>query len=477
MSVATVEPAGAAALAELAEEAARRADGILAYEVRADERRERTMAMRGRALNASSLVTSVGVGIDIHVAGGRAYVHATSPERADIDQIVARGVLIARHNARRLWVDAGADLGPARRASYEPDVKRHPLAASNDEIVDIMREAHDAALDEDALVTPQAAFGARAMHVVARSSNGTVAEYDSLVSTLRVFASRSEAGAKGTAAARLAGERGLEDYETGARDVGREAARRALDAQRAVALDSGRYRVLCDNELAGTLAHESFGHLTEYDLVASGWSTLRGRLGDTLAAEDVSVTDGPVSPADPKQGVVVPFDDQATPGTPVTMLDRGVLRRWMHTRDTAREVGQPAAGNGRALDSRFPAIVRMRNTYFEPGTASVAEAIKELGDGLYLMGARGGAPHSDGSFMFTAVRGFLVEGGELTHPVRTTAIHGNIFDFLKKVELVANDFEIMTNFFGGCGKREQSYLPVGVGGPHVLVGDALVGGI
>jgi TldD protein len=228
--------------------------------------------------------------------------------------------------------------------------------------------------------------------------------------------------------------------------------------------------------LSGLLAHESFGHLNEFDLVASGWSVLQGRLGERLADERMSIVDAPAPPDGGRLGVNVPIDDEGTRGGALRILDRGVLKANMHQRDSARAEGVAPTGNGRALDVRFPPIVRMRNTYIEPGDLTLDEALEALGDGLYLCGGRGGSPHSDGSFMFTSQHGYRVEGGRIVAPVKGPSIVGNILNFLPNVEGLTKDFGMFSNTFGGCGKWEQSFLHVGFGGPHILASDVLVGG-
>ena len=484
MAVLASAAAEPAAMAELAAEVAARVDGVDAFEARADVRVERRVAQRGGVLAGSRTAESSGVGLRIFAGGSVAYVHTTDPTRETLRALAERGVRLAEQNARRLWQSVDADLGPVRRVRHAPAIRGSLLDASNEAIADVLRRAHEGAAAVSGVGSgvagqAQGAFGAQMGHTCLIASNGTVSDVRSALSTLLVTFAARDGARLGSGTARLAGERGFADYAAGTvpESLGEAAAQRARESLHAVSVPSGRYRVLCDAEMSGTLAHESFGHLTEYDLVSSGWSTLRGRLGERLAAEGVSISDAPVSPGDPHESVAVPYDDEGTPGRAVTMLRDGVLASWMHTRDTARAAQQEAAGNARALDARFAPIVRMRNTFFEPGDATKEEALEALGDGLYLIGARGGAPHSDGSFMFTANRGYLVEGGRLTRPIRTASIHGNVLDFLRSVEMLTRDFEVLTNFFGGCGKGEQSYLPVGVGGPHVLVNDALVGGV
>lgn len=466
------------AAAELAAEVARGVDGVDAFEARADEQADRTLVVRDDAFVAARRAVAACVGVTVYAGGGVSHAYVTDVERATLRAQIERAVRLARRAGAGGWRRVEPAFLPARAIDAGPSLRIHPATATNEEIVDLLRAATRGARDAEAASSAEGAFAARLARVSLVASNGTRARLESAVTTLRVLAS-IRGDRLGSGAARLAGERGIEDYAADgvAARLGAEAATRARESLSAIALPSGRYRILCDNELSGTLAHESFGHLAEHDLVASGWSTLQGRLGETLAAPGVSISDAPVAPGDPRAGVAVRYDDQGTPGERVRILRDGVLSTWMHTRESAAAEGHEPGGNGRALAARFPAIVRMRNTYFEAGDHRVEEALEALGDGLYLLGARGGAPHSDGSFMFTAVRGYRVERGRIAEPVRTRAIHGNILEFLRNVELCTRDVAVTTNAFGGCGKGEQSFLPVGVGGSQVLVRDALVGGI
>lgn len=456
---------------------AARVAGADAVEVRVDARANRRVAIDAKGATQTRASLAHGLGVLVTSNGATAYAHTTDDAAPAIRRLVEEAVALARARARM-----GRPVAvPSRthRARYAPQIRRDPVHEEESVLASLVARAREAARAAPGVEEAHAIFGARSADTVILDTSGSHSRIGSLLSTLYVTAVTRASGRLGSGSARAAGEQDARDLDArgGPEALGRAAAERAVESAAAVSIPSGRYRVLCDNELSGTLAHESFGHLTEHDLVASGWSTLRGRRGETLAPAHVSITDAPIVTSDPKQGVAVPFDDQGTTGRPVTVLHEGKLSAWLHSRETAAATGEEPLGNGRALDARFPAIVRMRNTYFEPGEASVEDALEALGDGLYLCGARGGAPHSDGSFMFTAIRGSLVKGGRIESPVRNLAVHGSILDFLQNVEMTTRDFEVSTNYFGGCGKREQSFMHVGVGGPHVLVREALVGGV
>jgi len=430
---------------------------------------------KGNAPIAATRGRSQSLGIRVWAHGGVGYAASTEAE-PDLARLVAAAARSARSHARL------ARAIPPPRAVRDEKLAtpvRDPLDEADDALLfDLVTRAAEAASAASAQAGTHAVIGARIATRWLTDGMATT-ETRAHLSTLLAMAQRRADGRVGDGTARWGGTRGARDFvgPCAPEALGAEAAKRLEESLDASPVKAGRMRVLCDPELAGTLAHESFGHLTEYDLVHSGWSTLHGHMGERLGAPGVTIRDSPVTPQVELDGVQVPVDDEGTRGRTVTMLDDGHLNAWLHSGDTAALVDAEPTGNARVLDARFSPMVRMRNTYFAAGDARFDEALEQLGDGLYLCGARGGAPNPDGGFMFTALRGYRVERGQVVAPVRGPAIHGGILDFLQRVECVTDTVEMHTNYFGGCGKREQSFMHVGVGGPHVLVSEALVGGV
>ena len=66
-----------------------------------------------------------------------------------------------------------------------------------------------------------------------------------------------------------------------------------------------------------------------------------------------------------------------------------------------------------------------------------------------------------------------IENGEIKTPLRDVSLSGNILETLKNIDAVGNDFKLSVGF---CGKDGQT-APVGDGGPHTRILNALVGGM
>jgi len=258
--------------------------------------------------------------------------------------------------------------------------------------------------------------------------------------------------------------------------LGKNAAAWAKEKLGAKPAPAGEFRALCEHQLTGVLAHESFGHLTEGDFVISKSSPLADRIGERLGSEHATIIDeGPVD-ASKLNAFWMPVDDQGVPTGKTVLLDKGIFKGYLHTRVTASTLGSISSGNARAINFYFPPIPRMRNTYFMPGDMTEDEAVRELGTGIYAIRSHGGEVNLDGTFLFKAARGYWVEKGEIKHPLKDVTLMDSILNLIKHVEGATKEIKMESGYFGGCGKGEQYPLPVGTGGPNLLLSKVRFGG-
>jgi TldD protein len=312
------------------------------------------------------------------------------------------------------------------------------------------------------------------------NSDGSQIDWDYLVADLICFVtSRTDAGAMVVGVEMHGGSFGLEEYEkkgTTPEDMGKEAGSRAKEQLNSQACPAGKFRALAENTLVGVLAHESFGHLSEADFVVTGASPLTGKIGTHLGSSYASIVDEGLPNIKNSGGLWLPFDDEGIRTGLTKVLDKGVLAHYLHNRGTAEKLEQKPTGNSRAVDFMCPPIVRMTNTYFLPGDLTEEEAMEQLGTGIYALQSLGGQVSEDGNFLFMAPRGYWIEKGEIKHPLRGVTLSGNILELLSHVEGATKDLQILSGYFGGCGKGGQFHLPVGLGGPKLVIDEVTFGG-
>jgi TldD protein len=234
-----------------------------------------------------------------------------------------------------------------------------------------------------------------------------------------------------------------------------------LQAKRhAVPARGGEQIVVLAPDLAGMLAHEAMGHPCEADSVLSGAVT--ADLRDQRVASDlISMVDLAHHWNGEELMCPVYVDDEGTPAEDVLMIDKGILRQFMHSRETAARLGLPPSGNARAYGPDDEPLVRMRNTAILPGTSSLDELIAGVDDGYLLLDTSNGQADATTEFMFGVNLAYEIRKGKLGAAVRDTTLSGSALKVLQSVDGVGRDMKWSCN--GYCGKKQP--MVVSVGGP------------
>ena len=248
-------------------------------------------------------------------------------------------------------------------------------------------------------------------------------------------------------------------------------ANHAVEALSAPQAKGGEYTVVVDPILAGVFAHEAFGHLSEADFVYEN-EKLREimTLGKQFGGKHLNIVD---SAALPGHRGSYKYDDEGTPSAKNYLIKEGKLVGRLHSRETAAKMNEPLTGNARALHYGYAPIVRMTNTYIEPGDVSFEDMIADIKEGIYARECFGGTTAME-MFPFSAGEAYMIRNGKVAELVRPVVLTGNVFTTLMSIDAIGNDLDM--NQGGGCGKAGQMPLPVSNGSPHIRISKCLVGG-
>ena len=248
-------------------------------------------------------------------------------------------------------------------------------------------------------------------------------------------------------------------------------ARRAAALLSAPQVKGGEYSVILDPILAGVFAHEAFGHLSESDHVYQNENLRQIMvLGKRFGGKHLNIVDDPTMP---NLRGSYKYDDEGTPARKSYLIRKGVLEGRLHSRETAAKMGETATGNARAINYLFPPIVRMSNTFIEPGSASFEEMIGDIEEGVYVKDWYGGTTSLE-MFTFSAGETYMIRRGKIAELLRPVVLTGNVFTTLENIDAIGDDLEM--NQGGGCGKAGQYPLPVSDGSPHIRIRHCVVGG-
>ena len=243
-----------------------------------------------------------------------------------------------------------------------------------------------------------------------------------------------------------------------------------MDKREGVFANAGLKKCILHPDLAGMLAHEAVGHTVEADLVLGG-SVAGYNINKQVASELVNMVDFAHTAFGKPCPLPVYVDDEGTPAEDVLLIENGILRNFMHNRETARHFGVKPQGNARAFDFSDEPLIRMRNTTILPGKDKLDDMIASVDDGYFLLKTGNGQADTTGEFTFSIDVGYEIKNGKLGKAIRETSISGVAFEMLKTVDMISDDMS--WEIAGFCGKKQL--MTCSMGGPAIRC-DANLGG-
>ena len=236
-----------------------------------------------------------------------------------------------------------------------------------------------------------------------------------------------------------------------------------LQAKRhAVPARGGLHTVVMGPNLAGILAHEAMGHPCEGDLVLGG-SITGDLVGQRIASELVTMIDYAHHRDGEELMIPVYADDEGTPARDAVLIERGILKEFMQSRETAARLGMAPTGSARAYAPGDEPLVRMRNTAILPGTSRLDDMVAGVDEGYLLVDTSNGQADSTTEFMFGINLGYEIKGGKLGRAIRDTTVSGSAIKVLQSVDAVSDD--MLWTCSGYCGKKQP--MVVSMGGPAI----------
>ena len=216
-----------------------------------------------------------------------------------------------------------------------------------------------------------------------------------------------------------------------AADTVKDAVEGALNNLWADSVDSGKYNIIINAATMRSL-------LGVFSVVFSARSAymktslLAGKEGEVVASEKFTLVDDPFHPD--KLGHC-PFDGEGVATYTKNVVENGVLKTLLYNRMYAKLMGKETTGNARDAKNIGPT-----GLYLAAGDLSEEALLERLGNGLYitsLQGLHAGANTQSGDFSLQA-KGFLVENGKKTRPVKNFTIADNFFNLIKKVDALSD---------------------------------------
>jgi len=203
-------------------------------------------------------------------------------------------------------------------------------------------------------------------------------------------------------------------------------------------LSTGAYPVVfAPKAAAGLLMAIQMG--ANGKMVQKGASPLTERVGERIVDTRISIHDDPLLEFRPGSR---PFDDEGIACRQNTVVEHGVLKRFLFDLQTAGRLGTVSTGSaGRGISD--PPSPTWTNLVMEPGQDSVEDLLAGMKKGLWIDQVLGAGQSNllMGEFSLNVNLGFLVENGEIRGRVKNLMVAGNVYEALSNVETFSRERE------------------------------------
>ena len=434
-------------------------------EAHLEESQSSHITYRGKELESIGRTTATGGNVRALVKGGWGFTSFNNfgELASKVELAVKQAQFVGNEQSKLAPVEPVVDI-----VSTEMD--KNPVTMPLADKKQLLDEYNDIIWHTPKIQTSIIGYGDSHKKAIFLNSSGSYIEQEKSGITLRLTAVAKE-GSEVQQVGLSLGSNGDFSLIRGLHQQVKPMAQHAVELLSAPQIKGGEYPVVLDPVLAGVFVHEAFGHLSESDFVYEN-DRLRQimTLGKKFGSKELNIVDTATVPG--LRGSYK-YDDEGVPATKTYLIREGKLVGRLHSRETAAKMNERPTGNARAINYRYPPIVRMTNTYIEPGSASFEEIIADIKEGIYAKNWYGGTTSME-MFTFSAGEAYMIRHGKIAEALRPVVLTGNVFTTLNNIDAIGNDLEM--NQGGGCGKGEQVPLPVSNGSPHIRIRKCLVGG-
>lgn len=176
------------------------------------------------------------------------------------------------------------------------------------------------------------------------------------------------------------------------------------------------------------------------EAVVKGRSLFAERLGDSVAASNVTLIDDPTNP---KAYSATDVDGEGLAARRNVLIQDGVLQQFVHNSYSARRAGTVSTGNATRDGFGGTPGVGCLALSLVPGTRSQTELISDIDDGLLVQSVQGlhsGVNPISGDFS-TGAAGLLISNGQVGAPVREFTIASTLQRMLLDIVEVGGDID------------------------------------
>lgn len=226
---------------------------------------------------------------------------------------------------------------------------------------------------------------------------------------------------------------GLTELEAKSHKAIKEAVKDAVDFFHSAPVPTAKYKVLLTPASFSSLLSFYVGQLNAKS-VHKNLSLFVGKKDTRIASKALTIKNTPhvTSPS------ATSYDGDGVPTKDFTILDRGVLKNYFYSRETAKEDKTESNGCACGNGNGMPQVMTVQK-----GRLNRQELIQKMNNGLILTSINGLNSGIDGQTLNFSLpcSGYVVEDGKITKATSMILCAGNLKDLFDSIVTIGNDVE------------------------------------
>ncbi|MBN2230019.1 MAG: TldD/PmbA family protein [Candidatus Thorarchaeota archaeon] len=426
---------------------------------------------------------SSGIGVRVLANGNIGFAAFDRLERSLAEDSIRAAYKMAKNAKRKVPIDLGEPI--ANKAKWRVKAKE-PL---EDVTIDVMMDfAKDANKQMEGLAAFMFMLNPSVIDKYIVTSEGT--QIEGYLSYLRMFTTLTAQAPGGSEQKYLdltlaGGWERIEETNLleNLKDEVNRLRRAAETSQKLDELMSQPIDMIVGPEVAGIIAHENVGHPSEGDRIMgregaqageSFWRDLK--IGESRVGSDiVNVSENPTIE---KTSGYYEYDDEGVKSRKRELIKNGIINEPLLNREFGVRFGTESNGAARASGYNREPIIRMANTYFEPGDFTFEELVEDVKLGVFMRSFQEwNIDDRRYQSKYTGSEAYLIRNGEITETmVKRPVMETTSVGLLSAVDGVSKNLRF--DFPGTCGKSDPSQgVPVYAGGGDIRFRGIRLGGV
>ena len=186
---------------------------------------------------------------------------------------------------------------------------------------------------------------------------------------------------------------------------------------------------------ANEMIEEVIAHAINSDAVQKKSSHFAGKIGKQVASDLLTIEDDATN----VEGLnASSFDREGVFHRRNTVIEKGVLKKFLYNTHTASKDGVRSTGNAGGSTSS-PPTVSTTNFLVKPMRSSLDKLVSEIDKGMIISRFSGNVNPVNGDFSGVVKGGRLVMKGTINHAVKEVMVAGNVFEALRRLNGISRE--------------------------------------